>query len=776
MQPIDLVLSKLPDAELLSAALRYAELGYQVFPCIPGTKKPITVNGFHDAVTDPAQIERWWSRHPNANIGIPTEGLLVVDIDGTNNPWPSDPEQAADLAGAGAIAMTPRGGRHYLFRQPAGKHWRCSESQLAPKVDVRADGGYIVVAPSVTGDGAYTWAPGLELDGPPERLPEPPSWLASLLDALASVPGPTCTTTGPGTSNVIPEGQRNATLARLAGTMRRVGMGQAEITAALHQTNKDRCAPPLSPHEVERIAASIARYEPDQIATAMAEGHWDQLMLAQTPLACAVQPWQPTAKESRSRCQPDLVCLADVEPQKVPWLWYGRIPLGRLTLLVGRPGCGKSFVCCDLAARISTNAHWPEPGFDRAPLGDTLLICAEDDPGDTIRPRLDAAGANCRRVHLLKAAKILSDDGNERSVAFDLSNVDLIRDALDRLPECKLVVVDPIGSYLGGQVDAHRDNEVRSVLAPLAALAVERGVAVVLVCHTRKALASFADDMALGSRAFVGLARSVLHLMADPDDGKRKLLLPGKCNLSAPPPGLAFRIVGDPGRLEWEPDPLEGFRADDVVAPKESRENKRGPEPTTRDAASEWLADLLKDGPMPVVDIREQAKAADLRWRTIRRAQESLGIVPRKKAFGGGWEWGLPEGGQVSRRCPSNEKLGHLRENTGKIRQNSLEFPEGVQVSGNLDIFDGDVKKNLAIFDGDATNFPFGFNNPDDPDGERTYGSESTGEADNTVSNVDAGETATPVSGGSSLFGGYDPAAPDCKGGRLFSDIPRLPD
>jgi hypothetical protein len=219
---------------------------------------------------------------------------------------------------------------------------------------------------------------------------------------------------------------------------------------------------------------------------------------------------------------------------------------GRLTLLAGRPGCGKSLVTCDLAARISTNAHWPEPGFDRAPLGDTLLISAEDSAEDTIRPRLDAAGADCRRVHLLKAAKIIADDGNERSVAFDLSNVDLIRDALDRLPDCKLVVVDPIGSFLGGRVDAYRDNEVRSVLAPLAALAAERGVAVLLVCHTRKALASFADDMALGSRAFVGLARSVLHLMADPDDEKRKLLLPGKCNLSCPADGLAFRIVGDP--------------------------------------------------------------------------------------------------------------------------------------------------------------------------------------------------------------------------------------
>jgi hypothetical protein len=190
--------------------------------------------------------------------------------------------------------------------------------------------------------------------------------------------------------------------------------------------------------------------------------------------------------------------------------------------------------------------------------------------------------------------------------------------------------------------------------------------------------------------------------MADPDDEKRKLLLPGKSNLSAPLPGLAFRIVGDPGRLEWEPDPVDGIRADDVVAPKESKEAKRGPEPTSRDAAAEWLAELLKDGPLPVAEIREQAKAADLSWGTIRRAQHSLGIVPHKMAFGSGWVWGLPEDAQVSskmlkfpRRCSSNEKLEHLRENAGKKGQNCLDFAEDAQVSRNLSTFG----ENLSTFE-----------------------------------------------------------------------------
>jgi hypothetical protein len=272
-----------PDA-LLLAALRYAEIGYRVFPCIPGTKHPITAHGFHDAVTDAAQIERWWSRHPRANVGIAAEGMLVVDIDGAANPWPGDPDRAADLAGAGAVALTPRGGRHYLFRRPASKGWKCSTSRLAPGVDVRTDGGYIVAAPSEIEEGPYRWGEGLDLDDPLDQLPDPPAWLAADLDRVATS-SPTLAHVaagdGPGIdANPIPSGQRNATLARLAGTMRRVGMGLPEIAAALHQTNRVRCRPPLADREVDRIAESIARYPPDEVSVALAEDHYRQMQAA----------------------------------------------------------------------------------------------------------------------------------------------------------------------------------------------------------------------------------------------------------------------------------------------------------------------------------------------------------------------------------------------------------------------------------------------------------------------------------------------------------------
>jgi hypothetical protein len=261
---------------LLTAALRYAELGYPVFPCVPGGKAPLTEHGFYDATTDPEQIERWWTQHPSANTGISAEGLVVIDIDGEANSWPGDPERALDLA-AGPMALTPRGGRHVVFRKPEGKAWKCSTGKLAPGVDVRTDGGYIVVPPSRTAQGEYRWVEDLELDEPAERLPEPPAWLVEELDRLSASPEPSRNGTLPSDGNPIPQGQRNATLARLAGTMRRVGMSRSEIATALSRVNQDRCVPPLSSREVERIAASIAQYEPDAVSVALAENHFDQM-------------------------------------------------------------------------------------------------------------------------------------------------------------------------------------------------------------------------------------------------------------------------------------------------------------------------------------------------------------------------------------------------------------------------------------------------------------------------------------------------------------------
>lgn len=265
----------------LEVALEYAGLGFKLFPLIDGDKKPKTRNGFLDATTDRQQIEAWWGKWPSANIGLATEGLIVIDVDGRENTWPCDEEKIASLDGA-PLSITPSGGRHYLFRQPAGKAYRNTTGKLAHAVDTRANGGYIVVPPSRRKEGGYHWIEGLELDSRQDQLPEPPEWLVKDLDALAGHSGGQEGQRKQSGSiledgNPIPDGQRNWTLSRLAGYMRRAGMSQAEILAALLKVNRDRCKPSLADSEVEKIAESNARYEPDQATVAGMEGHYEQM-------------------------------------------------------------------------------------------------------------------------------------------------------------------------------------------------------------------------------------------------------------------------------------------------------------------------------------------------------------------------------------------------------------------------------------------------------------------------------------------------------------------
>ncbi|HMP60790.1 MAG TPA: AAA family ATPase, partial [Gemmatales bacterium] len=371
--------------------------------------------------------------------------------------------------------------------------------------------------------------------------------------------------------------------------------------------------------------------------------------------------------------EPVLRCLAEVEPQPVSWLWRNRVPLGRLTLLVGRPGEGKSFFSLDAAARVSRGEPWPDGA--PCPRGSVLLLTAEDDPADTVRPRLDAAGADVARVYLLTAVRQHTADGTtDRMVS--LADVAAIEAALERLGDCRLVVVDPIGSFLGGRTDAHRDNEVRAVLAPIAQLAERHGPAVLTVAHRRKSPGSSADDLALGSRAFTGIARSVWHLARDPGRKGRRLLLPGKNNLSEAGSGLAFTIHGKPPRLSWESDPVD-MHADDALAAEAqaaAEARKPGPAAEAQSAAEGWLRGALADGPRPAADLADEWRnGRGGSKRTLERARQSLPAEAYRPQNPGPWWWRLPgqehPAPQDAKLNPKSGELGDLGgvpENTGK--------------------------------------------------------------------------------------------------------------
>lgn len=327
-----------------------------------------------------------------------------------------------------------------------------------------------------------------------------------------------------------------------------------------------------------------------------------------------------------------------VKPRPVQWIWPQRIPVGRMSVLAGRGGLGKSVVTADLVATITAPKCWPGRSGSLAPRGSVVMMCAEDDAEDTTVPRLIAHGANMDKVVLLDG-KRPADDGKGFVLGITCQDVDIICEAVEAAGDCKLILVDPIGSYLGGQTDSHRDNEVRAVLDPLIKLSRDKGAGLLVVAHVRKSENQYADDAVLGSRAFTTLSRSVLHLAADPDNKDRYLLAPGKMNIGRRAPTLAYKVdqVNVPGAgfqplLVWEEDEIEGMTADDILGGGAGR-GRPGPEPTQIERAVAWLEGVLdgeKNGVESAV-VDRGAKAASITDATLRRAKEQLCVTAKRQ-------------------------------------------------------------------------------------------------------------------------------------------------
>ena len=324
-----------------------------------------------------------------------------------------------------------------------------------------------------------------------------------------------------------------------------------------------------------------------------------------------------------------IVRLADVEPEAVSYLWPHRIARSKLNLIVGDPGLGKSQVTLDAAARVSRGAEWPDGG--RAPLGDVILLSAEDGLADTIRPRLDANGADVTRVHALTA--IRSAKGDERG--FCLSSDIALLERVIAQTGAVLVIIDPISAYLGA-TDSYKDGEVRGVLAPLAALAERTCVAVVGVMHLGKGAQRAALYRALGSIAFVAAARIVLAVAPHPDDETRRVLAPVKANVCAPAAVLSFSLAA--GRLAWDAKPVPGLDIDALLS-------ATGTDHQEHRDADDFLRELLAHGEQSVKQVQQAARDAGIGWRTIERAKHRLRVQSELVGYGaeGRWYWRLPD-------------------------------------------------------------------------------------------------------------------------------------
>jgi len=340
----------------------------------------------------------------------------------------------------------------------------------------------------------------------------------------------------------------------------------------------------------------------------------------------------------------EVVCAANIQPEPLVWLWPGRIPGNKLTLIVGEPGEGKSLVTLDLAARISSGRELPgDVDHNPALPGDIILMSFEDDDADTTVPRLMAAGADLNRVHIIKTVKL--KDAKTGKIKQDVFKVERDLSKLDahirQTPGCKAVIIDPV-LVASGKSDANNASEVYSLLAPLNMLAATHKIAVIGVAHFNKDANRSARHRVNGSISWIGAARAVLALVREPRDvdRNRRLFLPVKSNNSGDTHGLELWIepsdIPDVVLLRWGTVPVD--RPIDQILQPEHRE----PSAPKRDAASEFLRKLLSDAPMRSKDVFAEADRAGIKPDTLREAAKSLGIQRTHENPTLPWLWALP--------------------------------------------------------------------------------------------------------------------------------------
>jgi hypothetical protein len=336
------------------------------------------------------------------------------------------------------------------------------------------------------------------------------------------------------------------------------------------------------------------------------------------------------AHQSAHRKPLRTVCIDGVAPEDVTWLWAGRIPVGKITILDGDPGDGKSTLTAYIAAAISTGAALP--GGDARPPATVVMVSVEDGLGDTIRPRLSVAGADCKRIHCVPFDE-----------PFRLPDDVPSLEATVRAHGAQLVIIDPLMAVLSSANNSHKDQDVRGALAPLAAMADATGCAVLIVRHLNKGQGAPALYRGGGSIGITGAARSVLLLAQDPDDASSRILARIKGNLAPPVPALRYRMVscGAVARLEYvgetEHTPEQLLRRGDEARKDEDR--------SALEQAVDALSSILDGGKgVPATDVAQQAMAIGVSKATLRRACKALGVRTRRVGFGEGAKfiWSLP--------------------------------------------------------------------------------------------------------------------------------------
>jgi hypothetical protein len=329
--------------------------------------------------------------------------------------------------------------------------------------------------------------------------------------------------------------------------------------------------------------------------------------------------------------------LSEVEPERVRWLWERRIARGKLNLVDGDPGTGKSAMTTDLAARVTVGKDWPDGSECQA--GGVVILSAEDGLADTIRPRFDAAGGDPSKA--VAVSTVPDAEGNERQIALP-DDLGILEAAVERVGAV-LVIVDPLMAFTPREVNSHRDQDVRRMLAPVARMAERTGAAVVVIRHLNKAAGGNALYRGGGSIGIVGAARCGLLVAKHPEDDGGRVLAPIKSNLAAPAPSLVFGLASTENgavRVDWKGE--SNLDASALLSAPTDHEER-----SALSEAQEFLREALSDGRAPATEVRQDAEQAGIAKRTLDRARQTLGVEASREGKpgtrgGGTWYWSMP--------------------------------------------------------------------------------------------------------------------------------------
>lgn len=333
------------------------------------------------------------------------------------------------------------------------------------------------------------------------------------------------------------------------------------------------------------------------------------------------------------------VPASEVTMESVAYLWQDRIPLGKLTCIEGKMGTGKTTLLSAIAAAVTTGSALP--GQASTPPGNVLLVSLEDGKGDTLVPRLAAAGADLRRCHLFDGYTFGgATEGGMFSIGED---VERLRWVIEELGIVWLGI-DPLTAAIDSGVNSYKDQDMRRILAPLARLAEDTRTGISFVRHFRKG-GGAAEDAGGGSVGIGAACRSVLRVDCDPENPERYLVSSVKSSTSKKPPTIGYRIDGvtlpgptpiETSRIAWDGE--SAWTADSLASHAMSAEDR-----PLADEAQDWLRDALGNGqPRLAKELFKAADADGIPRRTLQRAADVLGVLKERRGFGEGSNWSLP--------------------------------------------------------------------------------------------------------------------------------------